>query len=123
MEEMKYFLDTYAMLEIIKGNPKYSKYMPKEFYTSIFQLYELYYILLRDFDEKTAKRFYQVFSQYKIRIEEKDIFQGSELKLKLRKREVSYVDVAGYVIAKRIGARFLTGDKEFKDLENVEYTK
>ena len=54
----KYFLDTYALVEIIKGNPKYKEFSNHDLHTSIFNLYELYYNLLRDFDEKIAKKYF-----------------------------------------------------------------
>ncbi len=39
------------------------------------------------------------------------------------KRNMSMVDVIGYTIAKRWNVKFLTGDQQFADLENVEYVK
>ena len=32
-------------------------------------------------------------------------------------------DCIGYIIAKRLGMKFLTGDKEFEGFENVEFVK
>ena len=32
-------------------------------------------------------------------------------------------DCVGYVVAKRVGVKFLTGDREFKDMPNVEFVK
>ena len=46
-----------------------------------------------------------------------------KLRLKLAKegRNLSYTDVVGYNIALKRGIRFLTGDRNFKNLENVEW--
>jgi len=33
------------------------------------------------------------------------------------------VDCIGYIIAKKSGVQFLTGDEHFKDFENVEFVK
>jgi len=48
---------------------------------------------------------------------------AAKIRHKARKmgRRWSYVDTIGYVLAKRIGARFLTGDKEFKGVGNVVF--
>ena len=48
-----------------------------------------------------------------------------QFKLKLRKqgKKISYVDAIGYQTALESGTKFLTGDKEFEELENVEYVK
>ncbi len=34
-----------------------------------------------------------------------------------------YIDCIGYVIARRMGVLFLTGDKEFEGLESAEFVK
>ena len=38
-----------------------------------------------------------------------------------KKFDLSYADCLGYVISKKLNIRFLTGDKQFKDLPNVEF--
>ena len=40
-----------------------------------------------------------------------------------KKRKLSYVDCLGYILAGMNGAKFLTGDNQFKDLQNVEFVK
>ena len=58
---MRYFLDTYAIIEIIKGNTNYKKFLNEELFTSIFNLYEFYYTSLRDYGESDAKKFFFQF--------------------------------------------------------------
>lgn len=36
-------------------------------------------------------------------------------------KRISYVDALGYVLASKNGLLFLTGDKAFKGLDNVEF--
>ena len=45
------------------------------------------------------------------------------MKKELNKRKLSMTDCIGYMMAKQWGIKFLTGDKEFEDMENVEYVK
>jgi uncharacterized protein len=118
---MKYFLDTYAMIEIFKGNPKLEKVLDKEIITSIFNLYELYYIILKDFDKKHAKKAFGLFKGYVIPINETSIFNASEFRLKNTKKNLSYIDCLGYTLSYHYNAKFVTGDKEFKRMENVEF--
>lgn len=120
---MKFFLDTYAMVEIIKGNKNYEKYTEEELYTTIFNLYELYYNLLKQFDVEQSKEFYYYFYDFLISITDEDIFEGAKIKQTYNARDISYTDALGYVIANKNHFRFLTGDKAFADLENVEYVK
>ena len=48
---------------------------------------------------------------------------NQRFKIKNIKRSLSYADCIGYIIALRYGIKFLTGDKEFETLENVEFVK
>jgi len=41
--------------------------------------------------------------------------------LKTKHRKLSIPDVIGYIIAKKYSVKFLTGDEDFKDLDNVEF--
>ena len=46
-----------------------------------------------------------------------------DLKLKHRKKKISYVDALGYKLALENNALFLTGDNAFKDVSHVEFVK
>ena len=48
------FLDTYAIIELIKGNKAYSKYLDFTPVINDFVLAELHYCLLRDYGEKSG---------------------------------------------------------------------
>jgi predicted nucleic acid-binding protein len=43
--------------------------------------------------------------------------------MKKEKKNLSYVDALGYIIAGKLGIKFLTGDNAFGGMENVEYVK
>jgi predicted nucleic acid-binding protein len=45
------------------------------------------------------------------------------LKMKRGKKNLSYVDALGYIIAEKLGVKFLTGDNAFDGMDNVEYVK
>ena len=120
---MKFFLDTYALMEIIKGNINYKKYLDEELYTSILNLYELYYNLLKSYDEETAKEMFYRFYLLLIQIKNEFIFLASKFKLENKNINFSYTDALGYIIAQEGNMNFLTGDKEFKNMKNVEFVK
>ncbi len=120
---VRYFLDTYAIIEIIKGNKNYEKYLNFLFYTSIFNLYELYYILLRDRGEVFARNYFNNFKEFVIPINESSIFFASKFRIDFSKKKFSYIDALGYAMAFSNDVKFLTGDKEFENLENVEFVK
>ncbi|MBI5392881.1 PIN domain-containing protein [Candidatus Woesearchaeota archaeon] len=120
---LRYFLDTYAFIEIIKGNPNYDKYVECECYTTILNLYELYYQLLKSYGQEAADSYYSKYLSLKLEIKEEYIPKSALFRLNHKQQNVSYVDALGYTIALENGLIFLTGDKEFKNLPNVVFEK
>ena len=118
---MKFFVDTYALVEIIKGNENYQKYINYELTTSIINLYELFYYLLKSYDEDKAKEIYYQYTDIVMPIRDEHIFEASKIRLKMK--NISYADALGYAISLKEDIKFLTGDKEFKDSDNVEFVK
>ncbi|GAI14858.1 unnamed protein product [marine sediment metagenome] len=43
--------------------------------------------------------------------------------LRLKHRRLSYADCIGYVTARHEGMKFLTGDRVFERMENVEFVR
>ncbi len=120
---MKYFLDTYALIEIVKGNPAYKKFVKEELFTSILNLYEFYFIILRDFNEEKAKEYFFEFLDFIIHLKPEHIFAASKFKLENKKMNISYADALGYAFAIKEGLIFLTGDDAFKNMKNIEFVK
>ncbi|NJE01505.1 PIN domain-containing protein [Thermococcus sp. JdF3] len=123
----KFFADTYALVEILRGNPNYSTYAEEELYTTEFNLLELSYALTRDFGEKKAKATVELVRSILIVLtpDIQHYVTASTLRLQTRKegKKLSLIDCLGYVLAKGMEMRFLTGDKEFVNMENVEFVK
>ena len=117
----RYFFDTYALVEIIKNNPNYVQYSDEVITTSLLNLIELYYSILKDFNEEKAKMVYSKFKESISEFSDDVIFEA--MKFKLANKNLSYVDCIGYSFALKNGLKFLTGDKEFKESVNVEFVK
>lgn len=118
-----FFADTYALIELLKGNPSYKPYLDCMLVISKFNLIELYYHLLCDKDKKIADKEMKVYSKLEIPITYNAIKNGMEFKLKHKKEKLSYVDCIGYALALELGIKFLTGDQKFRDKDNVEFVK
>ncbi len=118
-----YFFDTYAIFEILKGNKNYEKYRKCRIITTKLNLFELYFGLLKEVDEETASINLKKYYEFIIDFDEEVIKKASSIKLQLNKRDVSMTDCIGYALAMKIGVKFLTGDKEFENLNNVEFVK
>ncbi len=122
-----YYADTYALVEILKGNPAYKRYADEELVTSEFNMLELAYALTKDYDEEKTVKILRVVRAFVTVVQprDEDYTKASVLRLELRKqgKNLSLIDALGYVLAKRLGMAFLTGDREFRNLDRVEYVK
>jgi len=122
----RYYADTYALVEILCGNPAYGKYAEEELITSEFNLLELAYALVRDYEVNRALEMLRIVrASVDIVTPTNEYVEAAALCIKLRKekRSLSIIDALGYALARKHEALFLTGDREFKDLEGVEYVK
>lgn len=123
MERVKtLFFDSYALYEIIEGNENYKQYTKNTaIVTTRLNLMELHYGLLRQYGKNQADRCYDNLVRYTVDIGDDIIKMANEFRASLRKRNFSYVDCIGYILAKAMNIKFLTGDMQFRDIDNVEY--
>lgn len=120
----KYFFDTYALVEIFKGNNNYQKYQKDiGFITTKLNLMELHYVLLKVVGKETANELYYRLLPYVVEFDDELMMKANLFKFLSRKRKLSSVDCLGYLIAKQKGIPFLTGDRQFLDLPSVEFVK
>ena len=119
----EYFFDTYAIFEIIGGNKSYEKYTDKVITLTKLNIFELFYNALKDFGEQEANKIIEIYYPSVVEYNKEVIKEAAKLRLKYKKRDLSMADCIGYIVAKKLGIKFLTGDKEFEDLENVEFVK
>jgi len=120
---VEYFFDTYALIEIVKGNPAYARYSEAKGHTAIFNLYEFYAYALKGNGEQLAKQKFDIFKGMLTEIEDKHIFAAAAFKLKGKGTHFSYTDALGYAIAEAEGLIFVTGDNEFRNLPNVQFVR
>jgi len=120
----EYFWDSYAIIELEKGNPKYERFKDSTITLTIFNLPEIYWTFLKLFNEKLADEIYEGYSNAIVEIDDETMKQAIKFRKKVyKKKKISYADAIGYVYALRNNIVFLTGDKEFEGLENVEFVK
>ena len=123
-DELTFFFDSYALIEIYEKNLNYEKYAKANVVTSYFQVYEVYHSLIRNgYSKEEIKDFFEFLQNLCIELDFKWIPASVEFRKEHKKRELSYADCLGYIIAKELNIKFLTGDKEFEDLPNVEFVK
>jgi predicted nucleic acid-binding protein len=122
------FSDTYALIEILKGNPNYEAYSNAVLVATEFNILELAYALSRDFKRDEAASVIEAIRSWVeiILPNDSDYLNASEFRLatnRTGKKKLSLVDALGYSCSCKQGIKFLTGDHEFNNMENVEYAK
>ncbi len=118
-----YFFDTYAFWEILKRNPKYEQFSKHAAACTIFNAHEFYVTLRREFNEEIAIKHVEPLQDCIIETTIQNVMDAVEMKKRLNKQNVSFIDCLGYVKAKELGIKFLTGDRQFEKMGNVEFVK
>lgn len=113
------FFDTYAIFEIIRGNPNYKPYTECRVITTIFNLAELNYNLKKEKDKIVVDEYTDKYSKFTVEVSIDDVKEAMDFKT--INRHLSIPDAIGYTVAKRLGVKFLTGYKDFEGMENVEF--
>ena len=122
MVEETFVYDTYAILEIIRGNENYENYLDKKIIINDFIFAELSYVLIRE-GYPNVDKYLERYMKYIVHVSPKIIRQAMEFRYRYKEKRMSMPDCISYFMAKELCIRFLTGDKEFEDLECVEFVR
>ncbi len=118
-----FLADTYALIEIIKGNPRYAPYLDRDLITTEYCVVELYYHCLQEYGKEEADRYLLLYSELIVSLSNATIQRAMEFKLQFKKEKLSYADCLGYALAEELNVPFLTGDEKFENKDNVEFVK
>lgn len=118
---MKFF-DSYALFEIMNGNPAYERLKDEIIITSALNIGELYYGILKTGD-KSGEDWLAQLKPDLIEIDIETMKNAMKFRYANRQKKLSMVDCVGYSLAQKLRMPFLTGDKEFEGLPNVEFVK
>ena len=114
-----FFYDSYAVIEYLNGNERYRPYF--EEHSGIltqFNVVEVAYALLRQ-GRRDIHKTVGVFDRFVVVPDLATLIAAAQFRL--GHKGISFADAVGYVVAGFNGAPFLTGDRLFKDLPNVEF--
>lgn len=125
---VKVFYDSYAVLAYINGENAYVKYFDdKEVSGTLtkLNLMEIYFRTAKLHGHKAARQIIDRFSRYLIDFDIGDIAGSMRLREELMKKrtDISYVDALGFYLAKKMQILFLTGDRQFRELDGVRFVK
>lgn len=120
---LNYFFDSYAIIEIIKKNPNFIPYMEEDIALSLFNLAEIYWSSLLDYEKEEADKIYSQFRENVVEIDDETLREAIQFRKEHKKQDLLYTDCIGYIYAKRNNLKFLTGDSKFEHLPFVEFVK
>jgi len=111
----RYYFDMYALVELLRRKD-FVRYSAKGLVTSRWNLAELLVFDLREHDGTVGRRHFARFLGRCQDPADEDLFQAAVFResQRRRRRHLSYVDALGYVLARRLSLRFLTGDDAFR---------
>ncbi|MEK6934846.1 MAG: PIN domain-containing protein [Nanoarchaeota archaeon] len=114
-------LDTYALIEIAEGNPKFSFLLKGEFIIPSTTLAEFYWVLLRDKGNEEANYWIERLMNSSTNVLTKTLVKAQNFRYLNKKKDISFFDCVGYIFAQENNYLFVTGDKEFKNLSGVKF--
>ena len=119
-----YFWDSYAVVELIKGNKNYESYSLEPIKISVFNLVEIYWFALNEYGEEKANELFDKIKNCVLKLNDEILQEAIKFRKKVYKnKKISYADAVGYICARMNRMKFLTGDNAFKDIEDVEFVK
>ena len=118
-----FIFDTYAIIEVIAGNKNYEKYLDSEVIINEFIFAELCYNLIKEKGIEKSNLLIDKYQRFVLNASPKIIKDAMLFRFENRKKDLSMTDCISYIMAQKSNIRFLTGDKEFKNMDNVEFLK
>lgn len=118
----RFFYDSYAVLAYLSDSHGYAAYFEKN--TGVLtrlNLMEVYYAIFRAHGAGAAHQVLEAYSAFEIEFSLGDVEASMKLRYELRRLNLSYADALGYYISKKEGLKFLTGDRAFERLPDVEF--
>jgi len=122
MNNETFLFDTYALIEILNKNKNYEKYTDVKLIINDFIFAEFCYKLLRE-KVNHADNYINEISSAIIHANPELIKEAMAFRIKHITKKLSMTDCISYIMAVRLGIKFLTGDKEFEKFKDVEFVK
>ncbi|MEK6925126.1 MAG: PIN domain-containing protein [Nanoarchaeota archaeon] len=123
MDEITKCLDTYALVEISKSNKEFERYLISDFIITDPTIAEFYLVLLREEGEKVADYWFKRLEAYCISVNKETLIEAIKFRHQNKSKNISFFDAVGYIFSLKNNYKFVTGDKEFEHLINVEFKK
>ncbi|MBI2542027.1 PIN domain-containing protein [Candidatus Woesearchaeota archaeon] len=120
---MAYFFDSYAIIELSESSPAYDKYNGFDIITCVLNVGEIYQIILRKKGKEAADEWFKDANFNLLEITPEVITNAVYFRHSNKKNNFSLPDAVGYELSLKHNLKFLTGDRQFENMPNVEFVK
>ncbi len=117
-----FVFDTYAIIEILKGNPAFKKFEAATVVVNHFIFAEVCYYLLK-VGQENAEEAAGIYKKQISIISSKQIFDAMVFRHRYKGKKLSTTDCVSYMQAQGRGIPFLTGDMQFEGMPGVEFVR
>lgn len=116
-------LDTYTLIEINNSNPKFVSLLDEEVVITDITMAEFYADMFRKYNEKTADYWHKKLGGFCKSVSRWVLIKAVKFRIENKEKNLSFFDCVGYIYAQENNMRFVTGDKEFKEMKGVLFIK
>ena len=114
-------LDSYALMEIGRDNPKFMNLLNEDFVITDLTMAEFYSILYRNGNEDVAKYWNIRLGGYCKIVSREILITALKYRIDNKKENMSIFDCVGYIFSLENNLKFVTGGRAFKNKENVMF--
>jgi hypothetical protein len=121
-----FFADSYAIIEMLKGNENYLLFQNERLITTEFNICEVGFAVCREFPADATRVLKMVRKMVTLHAtRDEDYCSGAAWRKEAsgQGKKLSTIDCVGYSVANRLNIPFLTGDREFADMDNVQFVR
>lgn len=109
-------------MELMVSNLSYEKYKNFPIKISILNIGEVYAIILREKSKDKADEWLKNYNFELLEISSKTMAKAIHFRF-VHKKNISLTDAVGYILSLENNLKFLTGDRQFQNMPNVEFVK
>ena len=121
-----FFADSYALIEMLKGNENYRSYQSEQLIATEFNICEVGFAVCREYPADAPRVLRTVRKMVAIQETLNEDYCAGAVRRKEASgqgKKLSTIDCVGYSVANRLNIPFLTGDREFADMDNVCFVR
>ena len=121
-----FFADSYALIEMLKGNENYRSFQSERLITTEFNICEVGFAVCRNYPANAPQILKTVRKMVTLTATINEDYCSGAARRKEASglgKKLSTIDCVGYSAANRLKIPFLTGDREFADMNNVQFIR